>query len=72
MVDEEETAHSFNELQQEIERQLEEKANRKRARKQTLGMFFRMCFCVFMVLTIKPFLTKDMMAVSLSVVLLGF
>jgi hypothetical protein len=39
-VDEEETAHSFSELQKEIERQLEEKANRKRMRKQTLGKFF--------------------------------
>jgi hypothetical protein len=45
MVEEEETVHSFNELQKEIERQLEEKANHKRARKRTQGTFFRI-FCV--------------------------
>jgi hypothetical protein len=44
MVEEEETVHSFNELQREIERQLEEKANHKRARKRTLGTFFRIFF----------------------------
>jgi hypothetical protein len=44
MVEEEETVHSFNELQQEIERQLEEKANHKRARKRTQGTFFKMFF----------------------------
>ncbi|XP_023727508.1 transcription factor IIIB 90 kDa subunit isoform X1 [Cryptotermes secundus] len=35
MVEEEETVHSFNELQQEIERQLEEKASLKKAHKRT-------------------------------------
>jgi len=39
MVEEEETAHSFNELQKEIERQLEEKTYCRRARKNTLGAF---------------------------------
>jgi hypothetical protein len=46
-MDEEETAHNFSELQKEIERQLEEKANRKRMRKQVLGTFCGKCFSVF-------------------------
>ena len=47
MVDEEETAHSFNELQKEIERQLEEKTYCRRARKHTLGTFFNFFFVFF-------------------------
>jgi hypothetical protein len=47
MVEEEETVHSFNELQKEIERQLEEKANHRRGRKRRIGTVFRMAFCAF-------------------------
>jgi hypothetical protein len=50
VVDEEETANSFNELQKEIERQLEEKTYCRRARKHTLGMFFNFFWCFFLIL----------------------
>jgi len=49
MVEEEETANSFNELQKEIERQLEEKTYCRRARKHALGTFFNF-FCIFPIL----------------------